>query len=232
MGGGVKLEMVWIPGGTFLMGSPATEPDRTAAEGPQTEIKIAGFWMAKFEATQAQYAAIAGNNPAYFKVSGDYPVEMTSWGDATGFCAKLSAKTGKTYVLPSESQWEYACRAGSKGRWSFGDDPKDLPKNAWLLANSGDKGTHAVGGESPNAFGLYDMHGNVFEWCQDWYLASLAGIPADGSARNVQDPASPYRVLRGGGWHFDGSYARSAYRSGNLPESRFYTLGFRIARTE
>ena len=146
--------MVYVTGGTFLMGSPDNEPDRDSDERPQHRVTVPGFSMGKYEITQAQWKAVMGTNPSYFK-GDNLPVENVSWNDAKEFCSKLSQMTGKQYRLPTEAEWEYACRAGTTGPYAG-----NLDAMAWYSNNAGFK-THPVGQKRPNAFGLYDMHGNV-----------------------------------------------------------------------
>ncbi|MFO5440741.1 MAG: SUMF1/EgtB/PvdO family nonheme iron enzyme, partial [Dolichospermum sp.] len=168
LGNGVKLEMIAIPGGTFWMGSPTNEAERNNDEGPQHQVTVPSFFMGKYPLTQAQYQAIIGNNPSYFK-GNNRPVERVIWNDAVTFCQKLSQKTGKNYRLPSEAEWEYACRAGTKTPFSFGDNitPDLVNYDGNYPYKSAPKGkyreqTTDVGTFPPNAFGLYDMHGNVW----------------------------------------------------------------------
>lgn len=216
--------MVFIPPGTFRMGSPTNEVDRTEAEGPQTAVTISrGFWMGKYEVTQGEYLAVMGDNPSRFKgihqvwdpeskmvIEVDYgtgltrPVETVSWEDAVAYCAALTERergAGRipancVYRLPTEAEWEYACRAWTSTRFSYGDDPgyTNLTNYAWYHGNSGGE-THPVGRKLPNAWGLYDMHGNVWEWCQDRYARLSGGLVLD-----PQGPVLGYGVLRGGGW--------------------------------
>lgn len=225
--------MVWIPPGSFTMGSPETEPGRLAWEGPQTRVSMPrGFWLGRHEVTQAEYEAVRGVNPSEWRGE-DLPVEMVSWNDAVAYCQELTARerragrlpAGYEYRLPTEAQWECACRAGTTTRFSFGDDDSELGEHAWYLPN-GDSRTHVVGEKLPNAWGLYDMHGNVWEWCADWYGDSHPG-------GNVTDPAGPgsgiWRVFRGGSWSYSAQGCRSAYRYGYAPSSRYNYLGFRVA---
>jgi formylglycine-generating enzyme required for sulfatase activity len=217
--------MVWIPAGTFEMGSNDGDSD----EKPVHAVTLDGFWIGKYEVTQRQYEAMMGNNPSHFK-GPDRPVEQVSWNDAMEFCRKLSQATGKTYTLPTEAQWEYACRAGSKSNW---DEENRLGDYAWYERNSGNK-THDVGGKSPNQWGLYDMHGNVWEWCADWFEGIYY---ASSPPRNPTGPASgKYRVFRGGGWCGTAYNCRSASRlSGSLldvPDAWFVSVGVRLLRTQ
>ena len=172
------------------------------------KITTPSFCLAKYPVTQAQYEEIMGKNPSYFK--GHRPVECVSWHDAVAFCKKLSEREGRTYRLPTEAEWEFACRAGTKTEYYTGDTEEDLARAGWYVGNS-DNQTHPVGQKEPNAFGLYDMHGNVWEWCADWY-----------------DEPKGRRVLRGGAWDLVSVYCRSAYRFGFGPVSRYVYLGFRV----
>jgi formylglycine-generating enzyme required for sulfatase activity len=224
-GNGVSMKLALIPAGRFQMGSPSGESGRYNDEGPQHLVTISRpFYMGIYEVTQEQYRAVIGSSPSHFSGSQN-PVEQVSWNDATEFCRKLSQQTGRTVRLPTEAEWEYACRAGTSTRFSFGDSDGSLDSYAWYSSNSGSQ-THPVGQKQPNAWGLYDMHGNVWEWCSDWYADSYA------NANNV-DPQGPgsgtSRVLRGGGWGYYPSICRSAYRAGGVPDGRNDGLGFRVA---
>ena len=229
LGNGVKLEMVLIPAGEFLMGSPDSDKDAQRREKPQHRVRITKpFYLGKYLVTQEQWEAVMGNNPSRFKGPKN-PVEHVSWDDCQQFLEKLNAKVGGggSSQLPTEAQWEYACRAGSTTRYCFGDEESGLGEYAWYDANSGSK-THPVGEKKPNAWGLYDMHGNVWEWCQDWYDGGYyANSPTD-------DPTGPpggsVRVLRGGSWHDAARCCRSACRGSLRPGYRDRTLGFRVAR--
>jgi len=188
------------------------------------------FYMGVFEVTQAQYQAVIASNPSNLKGASN-PVEQVCWDDAVAFCKKLSAKTGKTVRLPTEAQWEYACRAGSKTRFGYGDDDEKLGDYAWYNKNSGGK-THPVGQKKPNAFGLYDMNGNVWEWCSDWYADSYANLHAGKAGANNRDPVGPdsgiARVLRGGSWDNLPWYCRAACRHRGHPSDRNGGNGFRV----
>ncbi|HOY58437.1 MAG TPA: formylglycine-generating enzyme family protein [Verrucomicrobiota bacterium] len=232
--------MVWIPLGTFTMGSPPSERYRYSDEGPQTVVTLTkGFWLGKYEVTQREYLAVMGTNPSHFTGDLDRPVETVTWHNATNYCGKLTEQeraagrlpAGYEYRLPTEAQWEYACRAGTTTRYSFGDalECDDLcgacpigDEYMWWCGNSGEQ-THRVGQKLPNLWGLHDMHGNVYEWCADWYDSYPGG--------SVTDPTGPssgsHRVYRGGSWYYFGQYCRSAHRIGDDPEYRYYYLGFR-----
>lgn len=227
--------MVWIKPGTFTMGSPVDEKDRDLDEDPLTEVVLPlGFWMGKYEVTQREYQKVMGNNPSWFKGDSSWPVEQVSWNDASEFCAKLTQMEmaagrllpGYAYRLPTEAEFEYASRAGSTNRFSFGDDPSYqlLSDYAWYSSNS-ESTPHAVGQKKPNSFGLYDMNGNVWEWCQDWYGDRYPGGVV---ARPSGPDLGVSRVFRGGGWDYKASSCRSAYRNNVLPSRRANYLGFRI----
>jgi len=225
LGNKVTMKLALIPAGKFTMGSPKGEKDGQTDARPQHEVTISKpFYVGATEVTQAQYEAIMGKNPSNFK-GPQNPVEQVSWDDAVEFCKKLSQKTGKTVSLPTEAQWEYVCRAGSKTRFCFGDDDSGLGDYAWYGSNSDSK-THPAGGKKPNTWGLYDIHGNVWEWCSDWHADSYA------NAKNV-DPAGPDsgsdRVLRGGGWDTYPRDCRSALRNRDSPDGRYGRVGFRVA---
>jgi formylglycine-generating enzyme required for sulfatase activity len=224
LGNGVKLEMVLIPAGEFTMGSPEAD------EKPQHRVRITNpFYLGKYLLTREQWEAVMGSSKTSNVKAPKNPVVNVSYVDCQQYLDKLNKRQGNPaskFVLPTEAQWEYACRAGSKTRYCFGDDEKQLGEYAWYGANSGDK-THPVGEKKPNAWGLYDMHGNVWEWCQDWYDGGYyAKSPTD-------DPTGPAtgsaRVFRGGCWFFPAGGCRSAYRFRGLPGFRFDFLGFRVS---
>ena len=228
LGGGVKMELVWIPAGSFQMGSPDSEQGRNDSEGPVHTVELDGFWMAKYEVTQEQYEAVMGKNPSHFKGAKN-PVEMVSWNDAADFCRKLADKVGRassparSFRLPTEAEWEYACRAGTTTRFCFGDSDNGLDEYAWYTANSGSK-THPVGEKKPNEWGLYDMHGNVWEWCGDWGADNYGAGPS----KNPTSPSSgSYRVWRGGCWNSPAWNCRSAKRYGIDPGYSNINLGLR-----
>ncbi|AFY47326.1 hypothetical protein Nos7524_1448 [Nostoc sp. PCC 7524] len=233
LGNGVTLEMVQIPGGTFTMGSPENEAQRQSDEGLQREVRVPGFFMGRYEITQEQYQAIMGTNPSNFKGE-KRPVETVSWDNAVEFCEKLSQKTGKTYRLPSEAEWEYACRAGTTTPFYFGETitPDLVNYNGEISYGSAPKGeyrrqTTNVGIFPPNSFGLYDMCGNIWEWCQDVYNDSYQGAPTDGSAW-LRGSNNNIRVLRGGSWYNYPDTCRSASRSLNNRNVDFNSIGIRV----
>ena len=222
---GVDFAFRYCPAGTFWMGSPSYEAERSDHETRHEVTLTKGFWMLETPVTQGMFRAIAGSNPSHFKSGDNYPVESVSWFNCQEFCESLNAlgvaPAGFEFRLPWEAEWEYACRAGATGAYNV-DRPLD--ELAWYSGNSGGK-THAVGGKRANGWGLYDMHGTVLEWCADWYEAYDAGAQTD--------PTGPdsgfYRVLRGGSWEYcDARRCRSAYRTYNNPPHRFESHGFRL----
>ncbi len=227
----IGIKLAFIPSGEFQMGSPDSDPDASDLEKPQHTVRITKpFYLGVTEVTQEQYERVMGTNPSNFK-GAQLPVERVSWEDAVEFCRKLSGlpaerSAGRMYRLPTEAEWEYACRAGSKTKWSFGDSESSLGDYAWWSGNSA-RQTHPVGQKKPNAWGLYDMQGNVREWCSDWLvLAYYRSSPTD----DPQGPATgSFRVHRGGSWGDGAGYCRSAYRSGLAPSNRRGSLGFRLA---
>lgn len=230
---GVMLDMVVIPGGLFWMGSPDSEAERSNHESPQHSVTIAPFYMGKFAVTQAQYQAIMGNNPADFKGE-NRPIETVSWEDAIAFCQRLSKKTGSLYRLPSEAEWEYACRAGTTTPFHFGKTiATDLVNyDGNCTYGQGIEGTDreetiSVGSFPANAFGLYDMHGNIWEWCEDHWHGNYEGVPTDGSAW-LRENKDAWRVMRGGSWCNDPGYCRSANRVYNDAGVRGDSYGFRV----
>ncbi|MDB9475871.1 SUMF1/EgtB/PvdO family nonheme iron enzyme [Dolichospermum circinale] len=234
LGNGITLEMVQIPGGSFMMGSPESEKDRYNNESPQHQVNVPGFSMGKFVVTQEQYQQIMGKNPSYFTEKGaKRPVEKVSWNNAVEFCQKLSEKTGREYRLPSEAEWEYACRGGTTTPFYFGETiTTDLANyNGTYTYASEPKGkslgqTTEVGSFPPNSFGLYDIHGNVWEWCQDDWHDNYANAPKDGSAWTSQSGNA--KRLRGGSWLYNPGYCRSAYRDYNGAGFDFNLNGFRV----
>jgi formylglycine-generating enzyme required for sulfatase activity len=239
--GGVPLEMVRIPSGKYLMGSPEGEQDRSEREGPQRLVSINKvFYLGKYEVTKAQWKAVMGTTvwPAGEGAQEDphSPATNVSWNQAQQFIAALNKLDQGTFRLPSEAEWEYAARAGATTRFYWGDDPnyKQIHDYAWWRGNAWDTGNryaHKVGTKLPNTWGLYDMSGNVWEWCEDDYYGDYNGAPSDASAR-VDSPRGENRVLRGGGWYYSGSSCRSAIRSWNTPDKTSSYYGFRVVRTK
>jgi formylglycine-generating enzyme required for sulfatase activity len=233
LGNKVTMKLVLIPAGKFTMGSPKGEKDRSGDEDPQHEVTISKpYYMSSYEITQEQWMAVMGTTPwkdrELAKSGATHPASNINWIDATDFCKKLSAQTGKPVSLPTEAQWEYACRAGSKTRLCYGDDNDNskLGNYAWYKKNAwgvGERYAHPVGQKKANDFGLYDMHGNVWEWCADWYADSYA------DAKNI-DPKGPasgkFRILRGGCWGDD--QLRSARRFWYYPDLAENYNGFRV----
>ena len=224
-----------IPAGTFLMGSPESEPGRDSDEDQHKVTITKAFYMQTTEVTQGQWTAVMGTEPWKGKPTGkegpNNAATYVSWVDAIAYCEKLSEKEGKTYRLPAEAEWEYACRAGTKTAWSFGDDEKVLGDYAWHAKNAYDideKYAPQVGLKKPNAFGLYDMHGNVYEWCHDYYEEDYY---KQSPAKDPPGPASgSFRVLRGGSWFGSSHLTRSALRYGYDAGYRNFYYGFRLVR--
>jgi formylglycine-generating enzyme required for sulfatase activity len=245
-----SLTMLWIPPGRFWMGSPASEPERRDAEGPQHLVQLQGFFLAQTPITQLQWRTVAQWQPGKgqsgwkrqldpdpSRFNGDQrPVEQVSWHDATEFCRRLSQRTGRNYTLPSEAQWEYACRAGTTTAFHFGETISSELANyngseAYANGPKGEyrKQTTEVGLFPANAWGLQDMHGNVWEWCLDHWHDSYEGAPEDGSAWLDEKAAEDERrLLRGGSWSNHPRVCRSVYRGGDHPDYRSDGRGFRV----
>jgi formylglycine-generating enzyme required for sulfatase activity len=252
---GETLELVWIEPGAFVMGAPFPEPQRGSNEIPQHQVTIRrGFYLGKYEVTQKQWEAVTGSQPwfgqAYVQSSSSHPAVYISWNDIQHFIQKLNDLEGTAlYRLPTEAEWEYACRAGTTTRWSFGDNERQLDEYAWFDVNAqhareddgqyghstGEDGTdieeqyvHPIGMKKPNPWGLFDMHGNVWEWVQDWYGGYLGDAQVD--------PRGPsdyyYRVFRGGSVFDDARYTRSSFRAYNSPDLRDFNIGMRLVRME
>jgi len=238
----IGMELIEIPAGEFMMGSPAGEKDHQPDEEQVAVTLTKSFWLGKTEVTQGQWRQVMGTEPwkgmKFVQADKDWPATYVSWDDATTFCQNLTEierKAGKLkadeeYRLATEAEWEYACRAGTTTAYSFGDDEKQLGEYAWFNGNALDvdeKYAHAVGLKKPNPWGLHDMHGNVAEWCSDWYDEKLSG---------GTDPVGPgggsFRRLRGGSWGLSPDYCRSAARLNYAPSYRLNHLGFRVARSQ
>lgn len=224
----LDLTMIWVRPGSFVMGSQPNERSRNDDETPHQVTLTNGFYLGKHEITQAQWEPVMPRNPSHFK-GGDRPVERVSWEDAVEFCKKLTEREreegrlpdGMAYQLPTEAQWEYACRAGTTTAYSWGDSTNNT------LANYGKaftEGTKSVGQYPRNPWGFHDMHGNLWEWCADWYgdYPNLAVVNPTGPASGA------FRVLRGGSWGGGDTFMRSAKRSSHNPDKKVTILGFRI----
>jgi formylglycine-generating enzyme required for sulfatase activity len=225
LSGDIKLEMVKIPAGTFLMGSADNDASAKDDEKPQHRVNLQEFYLGKYPVTQEQYQAIMVDNPSHFENNLKNPVEQVTWDDAQKFCQKLSEKTDKKYRLPSEAEWEYACRAGTQTRYHFGDDENQLGEYAWFNKNS-DRKSHPVGQKKPNNWGLYDIHGNVWEWCEDGWHTNYENAPKNGTAWNDNYSQTKARVIRGGSWLYTPRNCRSASRY--YDDIRFGFYGFRV----
>lgn len=228
------IEFIWCPPGTFLMGRNPGELDSRSLEDPQHSVTFAhGFWLSKYEITSAQWEAVMGSARAGCQCnranSANRPVTEISWNDTQNFLAELNAaRPGMNFRLPSEAEWEYACRAGSTTRFFWGDDPTrtDLGNYAWYDQNSGGD-AHDVGTRQPNAWGFHDLCGNVWEWVQDNWHSSYSGAPTDGSAWETE--GNTLRAVRGGSW-YNGEGCRSAFRGGMESNERYGDYGFRIVK--
>jgi sulfatase modifying factor 1 len=231
----IEMTFKEIPAGTFTMGSPGNEVGRQDDEHQHQVTITKPFYMQTTEVTQGQWKEVMGTEPwegkKYVKEGPNYAATYVRWNDAVAYCKKLSEKEGKTYRLPTEAEWEYACRAGTETRWSFGDDEKVLGGYAWYNKNAWgirEMYPHQVGLKNPNAFGLYDMHGNVYEWCHDYYEEDYYKQSPE------KDPTGPtsgsFRVLRGGAWFVNSRGTRSAYRYRYVAGSRVLNDGFRLVR--
>jgi len=227
----IGMKFVWISPGTFVMGSPKEETQRQDDEIQHKVTLTKGFHMGVHTVTQEQWQAVMGNNPSYYKGEKNLPVEQVSWDDCQEFIKKLREKDKKAYRLPTEAQWEYSCRAGTKTPFHFGEtiSTEQANYNGNFTYGDGKKGkyrekTTPVGSFPANAFGLFDMHGNVWQWCEDWY--------GDYPQKDVTDPQGPekgqYRVLRGGSWRTPPGYCRSAYRRRHGPGGRNNLYGLRV----
>ena len=245
LGNGVTLEMVSIPGGTFIMGSPETEAGHKSTESPQHEVTVSPFFMGKYPVTQSQWRIVAGlpqvkrelePNPSHFK-GDNLPVESVSWYDCMEFCERLSKKTGRQYRLPSEAEWEYACRAGTTTPFHFGETitPNLVNYDGNYPYGAASKGEYRQTTTSVGSFGvanncgLYDMHGNVWEWCYDIWQDNYNNAPSDGSSVIKVNSDNNPRLLRGGSWSYGPAFCRSAFRGSYSPGGRhLYDVGFRV----
>lgn len=239
-GNAKPLEMVLVKSGTFTMGSPLDERGRHDWEWPSHQVTITkNFYLGKYEVTQAQWMAVMGTNPAEEHGLGpNYPVYFVSWNECQAFLQRLNQSGEGLFRLPTEAEWEFACRAGTRTRYSHGDVMEcgdvcerceEHERYMWWCGNNSPSGAKEVGLKQPNPWGLYDMHGNVYEWCKDWW-----GPPfARGAAVDPQGPTTgTFRVLKGGGWAYDSLGCRSAFRYGYTPENQrsYDGFGFRLLR--
>lgn len=220
---GVSFEMVEVRGGTFRMGATSEQGSEISDEKPVHSVTLSGYYIGKTEVTQALWQAVMGSNPSYFEGDG-LPVEQVSWDDCQKFIRKLNSLTGQNFRLPTEAEWEFACRGGNNSRGYKYSGSNYIDNVAWYDGNSGDK-THPVATKSPNELGIYDMSGNVWEWCADWY--------GDYSSGRQTNPKGPYdgsrRVDRGGSWLINARYCRSSFRFNFIPAYRIDYLGLRLA---
>jgi formylglycine-generating enzyme required for sulfatase activity len=216
-------EMVFVQGGTFRMGCTGEQHSCEDDEKPVHEVAVSSFYMGKYEVTQAQWKTLMGSNPSYFK-GGNLPVENVSWNDAQMFIERLNAATGKQYRLPTEAEWEYAARGGNKSKGNVYSGSNFVENAAWMTINSGGA-THPVGTKMANELGIYDMSGNVYEWCYDWY----GSYPASAQNDPTGTSSGSNRVLRGGSWNTYAGGCRVAYRNYNSPGASGFDLGFRVA---
>ena len=221
--GGVSFTMVAVEGGTFQMGAPDSDTEANDDEKPQHFVTLSDFYIGETEVTQALWKAVMGSNPSDF-LGDNLPVERVSWEDCQAFLTKLNGMTGQTFRLPTEAEWEYAARGGKKTQGCQYSGSNDINLVAWYWDNSGTK-THEVGTKTANELGLFDMSGNVYEWCQDWF--------GDFSSEAQTNPTGPEtgsdRVFRGGSWFNTARYCRVSYRCDDSPSVRFNCLGLRLA---
>ena len=221
---GIKYNMVWVDGGTFRMGATSEQGSEISDEKPVHSVTLSGYYIGKTEVTQALWQAVMGSNPSYFE-GDDLPVEQVSWDDCQEFIRKLNSLTGQNFRLPTEAEWEFACRGGNNSRGYKYSGSNYIDNVAWYDGNSGDK-THPVATKSPNELGIYDMSGNVWEWCADWY-----GDYSSGRQTNPKGPYDgSYRVNRGGSWYNFARRCRSSIRGFDYPTYRDDDLGLRLAR--
>ena len=221
----VDIEMVWVEGGSFMMGSNAGGGD----EKPVHKVTLNGFYMGKYEVTQEQWVKVMGNNPSRFSGCAKCPVEKVSWNDVQDFIIKLNAKSGKSYRLPSEAEWEYAAKGGNKNSLYKYAGSDNIDQVAWYLSNANDE-THPIGTKKANALGIFDMTGNINEWCSDWYDKNHYQYGVKNNPKGGL--TGSYRVVRGGSFNNFTYDCRPAYRSLSIPVLSYYFIGFRLACSE
>jgi formylglycine-generating enzyme required for sulfatase activity len=228
----LDMKMIWVPPGKFVMGSPKSEPGHRQEEEELHQVTISrGFWVGQFEVTQAQFETILGDNPSAFK-DPQMPVHKVNWHEAMEFCEVLTEREKSvnrmpnkwSFNLPSEAQWEYACRADTTTVFHFGNEAEELPPYGWFADNS-DGGPKTIGTKKPNAWGIHDLHGNMGEWCFDWYGKAY---PVDGSVDPITEKASAFKVFRGGTYTDIPERCRAAHRHRITPETRNPWIGFRV----
>ena len=224
---GISIDMVRVEAGTFTMGATPEMENPFGDEKPTHQVTLTNdYYIGKYEVTQALWQAVMDNNPSWFK-GDDLPIELVSWYDCQEFISKLNRITGKTFRLPTEAEWEYAARGGKKSRGYQYSGSSNISDVAWYIDNSGSK-THAVGSKQANELGIYDMTGNVWEWCQDWYDNYSSSSQVNPTSAN----SGSYRVVRGGSWSRIASFCRSSCRSGGAPDLRYGYLGLRLVLSE
>ena len=222
-----QMEFVWVPGGTFKMGCGSWTSDCSSDEKPVHLVRLSGFWLGKYEVTQGQWQQVMGSNPSSFKKGERFPVEMVSWKDAKEYISRLNGMGLAKFRLPTEAEWEYAARSGGRPEKYAGGD--DIERVAWYGSNSGGS-THEVGTKAPNGLGLYDMSGNVWQWCEDSYGGNAyASHPQDNP---IHDGGGSSRVLRGGGWYNGPGLVRAAKRLSYPPGYQNDHISFRLVRTD
>lgn len=242
----IGLELRLIPAGKFLMGSPDNEPGRQQREAQRAVVITSNFYIGAYEVTQAQYTVVMGKNPSRFgrekrekdpskgKRFDSHPVDSVTWHGAVAFCEKLAELesekgAGRRYRLPTEAEWEYACRAGNKGLWSFGNDRTKLAEHAWFRNRDSDLAAKPVGERAPNSWHLFDTHGNVWEWCQDWYAEEYAETSPENDPRGPEKGLS--KVIRGGSYLSVPAHTRCATRFHDPPQIGDEDVGFRVVMT-
>ena len=222
----IMRNMVYVEGGTFTMGATSEQKKPDDDEKPTHRVSLSSFYIGKYEVTQALWKAVMGSNPSRFE-GDNLPVENVSWNDCQTFLRKLNAMTGKNFRLPTEAEWEFSARGGNLSRGYQYSGSKKIDDVAWYRNNSGSK-THNVGTKAPNELGIYDMSGNVWEWCQDW-----KGSYSSSAQTNPKGPISgSFRVYRGGSWDFGARNCRVAFRIDGAPDFRIFNLGFRLALSQ
>ena len=221
---GVSFKMIAVKGGTFTMGATEEQTDATPKEWPTHSVTLSDYYIGETEVTQELWSAVMGSNPSYFTGNMQRPVEMVSWNDCQTFISKLNELTGETFRLPTEAEWEYAARGGNQSQGRLYSGSNTIDDVAWYWDNSSST-THPVKTKAPNELGIYDMSGNVWEWCSDWY----GSYSSDAQTDPTGPATGSYRVWRGGSWDFYATHCRVAFRNCNSPTYSFNCLGLRLA---